>query len=333
GFSQKFNNDFSVYCESTKKKSTLFTEMYNCSPKMTAIAFLSFISPGKVMIYSNYVVMEGIDMMKIYLNLVGFNRYTKSKDYHGYCEYHGRIKFEDRVLVKNMFNDKNNIRGEKCKVILLSPSATEGIQLRDIRQEHIMEPYWTEVRIQQVIGRGIRQCSHKDLPLNERIVNVYRYKVVKPNKLDEDDIEKASTDEQIEDMAKAKDNLIQSFLSSMKEAAVDCDLFKAHNMMTQSYKCFRFPENTVVDKNIGPAYKDDIKEDMKFDSGLHAYNSSVKRIRVVSIKAVHKISDNSYSKVEKYWYHAANGIVYDYETFFPVGKIEIINNIPNKMDK
>ena len=50
----------------------------------------------------------------------------------GYCEYHGRIDPKDRVKIKNMFNDKNNIRGDKCKVIILSPSATEGIQLYNI---------------------------------------------------------------------------------------------------------------------------------------------------------------------------------------------------------
>ena len=177
--------------------------------------------------------------------MIGFNDYTISQRKYGYCEYHGRIDPKDRVKIKNMFNDKNNIYGNKCKVIMLSPSATEGIQLYNIRQEHIMEPYWTEVRIQQVIGRGIRQCSHKDLPMNERVVMIYRYKVIKPPKIDPDDTVRTTTDEYIEDQAKAKANLMESFLSAMKEAAVDCELFKAHNMMSQSYQCFKFPENTI----------------------------------------------------------------------------------------
>ena len=57
---------------------------------------------------------------------------------------------------------------------------------------------------------------------------------------------RTSTDEYIEDQAKAKANLIESFLSAMKEAAVDCELFKAHNMISQSYHCFKFPENTMI---------------------------------------------------------------------------------------
>jgi len=338
GFDTVFGGKFLKYSNSDSPKSQLFTEMYNSSPKMTAIAFMTYISPGKAMVYTNYVVMEGIDIMKIYYRLVGFNDYTIAKENMGYCEYHGRIDPKDRIRIKNMFNDKNNIKGNKCKVIILSPSATEGIQLYNIRQEHIMEPYWTEVRIQQVIGRGIRQCSHKDLPLSERVVNVYRYKVIKPAELDNDDTVRTSTDEYIEDQAKAKANLIESFLSAMKEAAVDCELFRSHNMMSQSYYCFKFPESTILGPHIGPAYKEDMKDDVKYDSGLHAKNSRVERIKVIKINAVYRTnleneSQPTYSTPDKYWYYPKSGIVYDYETHYPVGQVQLINGLPSKLDK
>jgi len=344
GFNTVFGEKFLKFYNSDSPRSTLFEEMYNCSPKMTAIAFMTYVSPGKVMVYTNYVVMEGIDMMKIYYRLIGFNDYTIAKENSGYCEYHGRIDPKDRVKIKNMFNDDNNIRGNKCKVILLSPSATEGIQLYNIRQEHIMEPYWTEVRIYQVIGRGIRQCSHKQLPISERVVNVYRYKIIKPTQLDPDDTVRVTTDEYIEDQAKAKANLIESFLSAMKEIAVDCELFRAHNMMSQSYYCFKFPESTVLGPNIGPAYKEDIKDDIKYDSGLYAKNSRIERIKVIKINAVYKVnskaddgadkeSQEKYSIPESFWYHAKTGTVYDYETHYPVGLVEFVNGLPNKLDR
>ena len=38
---------------------------------------------------------------------------------------------------------------------------------------HIMEPYWNLVRLNQVIGRAARICSHIKLPLEERNVSVY----------------------------------------------------------------------------------------------------------------------------------------------------------------
>lgn len=338
GFDIIYKQKFISFYKSESPKSRLFKEMYDSSPKMTAIAFMTYASPGKVMVYTNYVVMEGIDMMKVYYRLIGFNDYIVGKENMSYCEYHGRIDPKDRIKIKNMFNDKNNIRGNKCKVIILSPSATEGIQLYNIRQEHIMEPYWTEVRIQQVIGRGIRQCSHKDLPPAERVVNVYRYKVVKPQTLDPDDTNRTSTDEYIEDQAKAKANLIESFLGSMKEAAVDCELFRAHNMMSQSYYCFKFPENTTMGQNIGPAYKEDIKDDVKYDSGLNAKNSRIERIKVIKVNAVFKLNSGkdiqeNYSTPDKFWYHTKTGMVYDYETHYPVGQVEFINGLPNKLDK
>ncbi len=333
GFEEKFIN----FYQSKGKKSKLFEEMYKCSPKMTAIVFMVHVCPGKAMIYTNYVVMEGIDMLKVYFRLIGFNDFRVSKENMGYCEYHGRIDRHDREKIKTMFNDKNNIKGNKCKVILLSPSATEGIQLLNILQEHITEPYWNEVRIKQVVGRGVRQCSHKDLPLNERVVKIYRYKVIKPDKLDDDDIYRASTDEYIEDQAKARDNLIDSFLSAMKEVAVDCTLFQAHNMMTQKYNCFGFPQQSVIGKNIGPAYKEDIKEDIKNDSGLHAKNSKVETIKVIKISGVYIVNNDAnsptYSQKEFYWYDQKSHMVYDYETHYPVGNVDIIDNLPNKLDK
>ena len=66
--------------------------------------------------------------------------------------------------------------------MLISPAGTEGLSLKNVRQVHIMEPYWNEVRITQMIGRGVRQCSHKDLPMEERHVDIYRYKSVLPEK-------------------------------------------------------------------------------------------------------------------------------------------------------
>jgi SNF2 family DNA or RNA helicase len=76
---------------------------------------------------------------------------------------------------------KENKTGDLIKIILISPAGAEGINLRNCRQVHIIEPYWNEVRIEQVIGRAIRQCHHADLPLDQRTVDVFRYKMVRQN--------------------------------------------------------------------------------------------------------------------------------------------------------
>lgn len=315
-----------------KSSSELFLELYNSSPKMTCILFLMSISPGKIVIYSNYVIMEGLDMMKLYLKLVGYGHYSDAKPFLGYCEFHGRISKEDKTISKTVYNDVNNIDGNKCNVILLSPSGSEGINLKNVRQMHIMEPHWNEARIEQIIGRGVRQCSHKDLPLNERNVDIYRYKIIKPHELEPSDTMRQTTDEYIEDRAKAADNLNQSFLIAMKESAVDCYLFKTHNSLTESYTCFRFPDDVMFDKMIGPAYHENIKEDVKYNSGLHAPNTNVEQIKVIKIKGTYATGE-TYVPEEFYWYYPKTHIVYDYEMHYPVGRVLVVDDIPQKLTK
>ena len=59
--------------------------------------------------------------------------------------------------------------GEIIKVLMITSSGSEGINLRNTRYVHIMEPYWHPVRMEQVIGRARRICRHKDLPEAEVI--------------------------------------------------------------------------------------------------------------------------------------------------------------------
>ncbi len=49
----------------------------------------------------------------------------------------------------------------------------EGVDFKNVNQIHILDPWWNDSRLQQVIARGIRLCSHKDLPPNRRVVNVF----------------------------------------------------------------------------------------------------------------------------------------------------------------
>ena len=67
----------------------------------------------------------------------------------------------------------NNVNGERVKVVIISQAGSEGIDLNNIRQVHIMEPWYNMNRIEQIIGRARRNCSHKDLPIEERNVQVF----------------------------------------------------------------------------------------------------------------------------------------------------------------
>jgi hypothetical protein len=284
------------------------------------------------------VLMEGLQIFKIYLKYFGFgplDTKTSGVDDFRYAEYHGGIDQKQRKVNLDLFNVPENHHGKICKIMMISPAGAEGISLYSVRQVHLMEPYWHEVRMVQMIGRALRICSHKYLPKDERHVDIYRYKSVRAGG------GKWTTDQYIEDLARGKEGLIQSFLDAMKEASIDCVLNKAHNSLIQDYKCFQFDEPSLFEDQIGPAYKEDIHDDMKMDNGSNSTKSQTLRIKVLKIRAVKQLtpsnSDESkikYSMPDNYWYNPDTGVVYDYELHYAIGKIGYDDdNLPKKLDK
>lgn len=341
-FIKKYDGNYADFHKNEKHKSSKYDEMYKCSAKMLNIIFNIMKSAGPILVYSNYVLMEGLQIFKIYLKHFGFSSLNvddsekSGNDHFRYTEYHGSIKKENRVKNLEKFNTTENKYGKICKIMMISPAGAEGLNLYNIRQIHLMEPYWHESRMIQMIGRGVRFCSHKSLPQSERHVDIYRYKSVRENN------GKWTTDQLIDDLARGKDGLIQSFLDAMKEASVDCILNKSHNLLVQDYKCFQFDEESLFDDQIGPAYKEDIFDDMKIDNGSNSTLSQTIRIKIIKIKAVKLLSnpntteniDIKYSNVDFYWYNPLTLVVYDYELHYPIGKIgQTDDNLPKKIDK
>ena len=330
-FYKKYDGSLSTFLKESSKKSKLFEVLYACSPKYVHIIFNILKSKGSALVYSNYVIMEGLQIFKIYLNFFGFNKFndndknlfkkSKSKqkksdgDYFRFIEFHGSIDKKEREENKSIFNSSLNKDGSVIKIILISPAGTQGINLRNTRQVHIMEPYWNEVRIEQIIGRAIRICSHRDLPMNERKVDVFRYKMIRSNNNE-------TADELLESIARKKSNLLTSFTEAVKEAAIDCELFKSHNMMGTKYKCFSFNEDNLFEKPIGPAYSDKFEFDEKMDNGLNSNDSLVQKIKVIEIEGVKRLDEESFSSSEKYWFNEETGVVYDHELNYPIGKVE-----------
>lgn len=332
-----YKGEFLEFLRSSEKKSNLFQNMALCSRKFLNIIFNIMRSLGPTMVYSNFVYMEGLEIFKIYLKYFGFYNFMDNMAYQenkiGFVEFHGGIKdLNQRFRAKDEFNKSDNKYGTKLKIMLISPAGAEGLSLSNVRQVHIMEPYWNEVRINQAVGRAIRQCQHKDLPLEERHVDVYRYKSVRTKKTTQ------STDQYIEELARRKEALLESFIDAMKEVAVDCGIFRPHNMLTQQYNCFQFEEPSLFDRNIGPAYKEDLYDDLKFDNGSNSVNAMTIKIKVMKIKAVVQLNTpeagTEYSQPENYWYYSKSGTVYDYDLYYAVGKVAVTeDNIPIKLDK
>lgn len=336
-FKNKYNYNYEEFHEK-EKHSQLYNELHRCSAKFVRAIFNILMSPGPVLVYSNYVLVEGLQIFKIYLKYFGFTQLTpeNSKEFSPkYTEYHGGIRKEQRIENLNMFNQIENKTGEICRVIMISRAGAEGINLKNVRQVHLLEPFWHEVIMTQMIGRAIRMCSHQDLPMEDRHVDVFRYKSIR-NKDSDTYIDKQTTDQYIEALSRGKEGLIQSFLDAIKEVAVDCVLNKSHNSLINDYQCFQFEEQTLFDKQIGPAYREDIRDDIKMDNGSNSVNSQTIRVKVVKINAVKQLDENGtkFSSPQKYWYNADSGTVYDFELHYPIGKVKFNEDgLPVKFDK
>jgi hypothetical protein len=334
---EKYNHNYEEFQGKENKKSKVYDELHKCSAKMLNMLFIMMKSPGPILVYSNYVLMEGIQIFRIYMKYFNYVPYEssindKSKDGFRYCEYHGQIDKDKREVYRKIFQKEENKYGDICRVILISPAGAEGLSLYSMRQVHIMEPYWQEVRINQTIGRAVRLCGHKFLPREERHVDVFRYKSVRG------DYPKAkwTTDQYIEDLSRGKQGLIQSFLDSMKEVAIDCQLFRPHNTLTQDYKCFAFNEDSLFDDQILQSSKEDFEEDKKMDNGLNSLNSKIVRIKVMKIKAVIQLDEEGkkFSEPEDYYYYPESLTIYDPILFFAIGKIAIDSDgIVRKLSK
>ena len=131
---------------------------------------------GTVFVYSNFKEFGGL---KSFIKVLEYHKYKDFAD-HGVGKYRfavwsGDESHEKKELLKDYFNKKENQDGHMIKVLLGSPSIKEGVSLLRVKQVHILEPYWNMSRLEQVIGRAVRFCSHKDVPLAERNVEVYIY--------------------------------------------------------------------------------------------------------------------------------------------------------------
>ena len=73
-----------------------------------------------------------------------------------------------------------NRMGEEVKVILGTLVTRESMDFSNVRQIHIATAWYNMSRIVQIVGRGDRNCSHRDLRPEDRNVTVFRYCVAPP---------------------------------------------------------------------------------------------------------------------------------------------------------
>jgi len=134
-----------------------------------------------------------------------------------YTVFTGETPKEEINDLLNILKMPENAYGDICEFVLVSSTASEGIDFRNGRAVHILESFWNYGRISQIIGRFVRIASHLDLPEKDRTVQPYIYLATQKTYNKE-----LTSDEHIYRKAVNNRELIDSFLSAIRMSSIDC---------------------------------------------------------------------------------------------------------------
>ena len=138
----------------------------------------------------------------------------------------------DVAKLVSYINRSDNIDGRKVKVIIASSVASEGVDFKRIRQVHILDPLWNYSKIDQIIGRGVRNKSHIDLPPEKRNVEIYKYSEANPLYLKGKEKYTETVSEYIYGRAEDKDKKIKIIELLLKKLSINCFIQKHNNIRT-----------------------------------------------------------------------------------------------------
>jgi len=262
---------------------------------------------GIHLIYSQFRAIEGIGVLKLIFETNGFAQFKikrvgetwtlnmPAEDLRKpkFALYTGTETPEEKEIIRNILNSDwkyvpesilrklkeiapNNNLGEIIKILMITSSGAEGISLKNVRYVHITEPYWHPVRIEQVIGRARRICSHQSLPKELQTVTVFLYLMTLSEKLlksddtlalrihdksRKDDRTPVTTDETLFEIATIKEEISQNILRAVKEASIDCALHVNSNKK-EKLQCFTFGSSDASKAAYGPSINDQASDEM-----------------------------------------------------------------------
>lgn len=213
------------------------------SPKINKIANMIYEQKdgaGVIIVYASFIDY-GILPLAMALEYMGYTRYFGKKTGSTYT-----LKFktappaqrgsyailtsrsditggasENDIL--EVLRSSDNRDGSKIKVVLLTDKASEGITIKNVSEIHVMTPWYHMNKINQVIGRGIRTCSHIDLAVEDRKAIVHLHAMY--NKEGGEDTE----DVKMYEIMNNKAEVMKRFEQIVRDYAIDCPLMKNLN--------------------------------------------------------------------------------------------------------
>ena len=265
---------------------------------------------GTHLIYSQFRTLEGIGILSLILKQNGYSEFKIKKDDTGkwlidmtqeelskpsFALYTGTEDEEKKEIIRNVFNSNwgivptslreqitaihpHNHYGEVVKIFMITSSGAEGIDLKNVRYVHIVEPYWHPVRKEQVIGRAVRINSHVDLSPDFRSVKVFMYlmtfsekqllgdkdaptkeerEAVVSQRLQARDVSKfdenlvITTDEALHEISSIKENVKKDILTEIKSSSIDCSI---HSSGKENIVCYSVASDNPNDYLTVPSF-------------------------------------------------------------------------------
>jgi hypothetical protein len=274
---------------------------------------------GSHLIYSQFRTLEGIGILGLVLEANGYYPLKLKKNsqqqwtldipkvntkFRMFALYTGTETTEEKEIIRNIFNSDweylpiqlarqlkeihgNNYMGEIIRIFMITASGAEGISLKNTRYVHIIEPYWHPVRIEQVVGRARRICSHESLDKSLRNIKVFLYLMTFTDeqikngsisllKKDKSKYDKTSqrpitSDESLYEITRRKEAINKQLLTSVKESAFDCSIFTTRNTK-EVLECYSFGNS----KNTSTfAFKPSIQNEEKSERIVQKNKKSV----------------------------------------------------------
>ena len=303
--------------EENKERYLSMESLKIYSPKF-AVMIETIQSPANIglnLIYSQFRTFEGIGLLTLALQVAGFAQFKISKNENGewdlniseedmakpkYALYTGKEDPVEKDIIRNIYNgdwdggdvpklivsklkrmhSTNNL-GEIIKLLMITASGSEGINLRNTRYVHIMEPYWNPIRIQQIIGRSRRICSHFRLPKDLQNVQVYVYVMQFSTKqkseasieLKLNDISKfntnnvITTDEALYEITTIKETFNEQYIKAIKESSIDCSVYIEMNSK-EGLRCMSHPSANKLEYLYTPNILKD-ETDANLDKNIY----------------------------------------------------------------
>ncbi len=147
-----------------------------------------------------------------------------------------QIPEEKHRILNKIFNNVENKDGKYIKIVIGSKVMNEGITLKNIKEIHILDVHFNLGKVDQVIGRGIRYCTHYDVINDDNPypkVEVNKYVISLPEG------QGLSTEEQLYKKAELKYKLIKDTERILQEEAIDCPLNRNGNIFPEEIERYK----------------------------------------------------------------------------------------------